>query len=393
MGGWFGITPGGDGIRTPIGNIYARGSGGRRAAADRYWAEQEKAKQKADWQNTLGYYQDQSRLGSGGGGPQGDNDEARAAARIRDPAWRQSTTIDGVFGGQISPEAAQIAHPFLDTNYGLRPSTVNQNTAILGHESAAANLASQQQFADTQSAAQRAFQDRQNQLARDSREAIAYRQQDYNRELGLLNSASNQRTNESSLYEARIEVGLAKVQALRNQTFPGEDVELQIAQIEAQMAADFKNWQRALTLEQTGNGGQNTGTEVPRNYGQGGQNTGTVVPRDYGGNNGQNKELFGPRVPGAAGQSFVKPIADPGSVYNNINKDIGVQANEKPPVPKVPLAKLGKETYDMNESQLFDYVLNMAGKGTFFDLDDINPQLKQRIMYAIEKKIHAGTPQ
>ena len=376
MGGWFGITPGGDGIRTPIGNIYARGSGGRRAAADRYWAEQEKAKQKADWQNTLGYYQQQAGAGlniSAQGSP-GDMAKETYGNRIGDPAWRQATTIDGVFGGQISPEAAQIAHPFLSENFGVN----SQDVAIRGQDSAAARQASQQQFAGTQSAAQRAFQDRQNQLARDSREAIAYRGQDYNKILGEQNWQSNRNNNISSLYEARIEVGLAKVQALRNQTFPGEDVEPQIAQIEAQMAADFKNWQRALALEQTGNGGQNTGT---------------VVPRDYGVNNGQNKELFGPRVPGATGTSFVKPIADPGTVYENFNKEIGVQANEKPPVPKVPLAKLGKETYDMNESQLFDYVLNMAGKGTFFDLDDINPQLKQRIMYAIEKKIHAGTPQ
>ena len=370
MGGFlgFGITPGGDGIRTPIGNIYARGSGGRRAAAGRYWAEQEEQKQQADWQKALDYFQKQSNMGSGDGGPSGLNDEARAAARIGDPAWRQGTAINGIFGGQISPKAAQIGGPFLGDNPFLTPQDVNAKVSGQNRDAQAARQATQNTFDAGQAALRQGYltdksvQDHQNALE------LQGNQIDSSEKQTQQNWEANQRN--FKLRQFEIEIGLkeSQRQAIYDSSYGnlGPEEIAEVRRINAEIS------EIVLKMEAIGGDTGNAGQVE-------------VIPKDYG----QDSGKLPPDLTSDSGQNIFHYDAFADSLRGTGN---GTGAPEnRAPEKDFTTQKMGADfLYGMNDDQKVEKILEMVRQGKYPDIEDLHPTIQDRVTRTLQQISRQG---
>ena len=358
MGGWFGTTPGGDGIRTPIGNIYAGGSGGRRAAADRYWAGVEEEKQQADWQKTLGYFQEQAKLGSGDGGPSGLNDEARAAARIGDPSWRKDTTIGGVFGGQISQEALQRIHPLLSENFGVTP----QDVAIRGQDSAAARQTSQQQFTDVQNQKTRDFGALEAEKARKHDFEMLIKRITSAEEIAKINGGTSLLDNQSQAFALAINAKNQYINAIVDSAVGGMGPE-EISLVNKHSAERDQLIDRFFATVKIKDDGQ------PRLL------PGTGVEDASGQNTGRKFTILGQSLipEGETIEERVRRVTGKGE-----NKDFKTQ-------------KMDSDfLYGMNDDQKVEKIVEMVRQGINPDVEDLHPTIQDRVTRRLQAISRAG---
>ena len=362
MGGYlgFGTTPGGDGIKTPFGTIYAGGTNGRQLAAQRYWEEQEKQKKQDDWQKTLGYFQEQAKLGSGDGGPSGLNDEARAAARIGDPSWRQDTTIGGVFGGQISQEALQRLHPLLSENFGV----TSQDVAIRGQDSAAARQASQQEFTAGETQKTRDFRGLEAEKARKHDFEMLIKRITSAEEIAKINGGTSLLDNKTQAFALSIRALTQNIDGIVGSSVGGLDPE-ELAKVNSLSAERDRLVERLFATLQIKDDGQvrllpGTGVESSS-----GQNTGRILPSEVG---GQSLIPEGETI-----EERVRRVTGKGE-----NKDFKIQ-------------KMDSDfLYGMNDDQKVEKIVEMVRQGINPDVEDLHPTIQDRVTRRLQAISRAG---
>ena len=417
MGGYlgFGTTPGGDGIITPLGTIYAGGTNGRERAAQQYWAGQQQAAEQAKQQNMYDYLAKQSISGVniGAGGPAGMGAERTANARYNDPKWLTQNVQRGVLQGDIDYETA-------NSHSNLFTPTPFLSPAQLSHDASQQTNASRERIATAGN--ENAWN--MNEADNASAEKRARAQQESARWIAQYNGYLNLATNEGIRYRTLLDGLFEERNAVLDNPVMDSDLRKDLlAGIDGKIQRVSSDWENS-SLSHPAN---------PRNAAVGvGQNP---VPLPSAVADGQNPVPLPTNNGNAAVGVGQNPVPLPSAVAdgqnpvplptNNGNAAVGVGQNPVPlpsavadgqnpvplptgaagalaPVPgenqsaaqpksTFPTQKLGSETYDMNEDQMLSHVIENAKNGVFFDLDDINPQLKQRIMYELKKLREAGS--
>ena len=357
MGGFlgFGITPGGDGIRTPIGNIYARGSGGRRAAAARYWAGQEEQKQQAKMQGLYDYLARQADNGvptSVSGSP-GDMARETANGRYNDSDWLTENVKRGVLTGNVDLGAAYAHSDLFTPNSFLSPAQINAGTAEKGIASRESMHAQDLAYQKVNDQKQRDFltgkyeQDHTNDME------LARLRTESARDITDRNSATAQQNNESAFFQQVMGSFDSQITAILGKSIAAKEDPARVAALRAQKKVFREGWARGLGLEEliaslqdTGGDGQITGS--------GGQDTGRLFPTD-GGSGGQTTG----------------------------------NASEK--TDFIPKRLDGDAFKGMNEAQQVSYLLDLAMQGHFIDRQDIPEAIRGQLIQAIEEARQVGT--